>query len=435
MSYPKAAELKHATEMLAFYAKLKHEYGAKNIQKIIDKAVRDLKSATDSINKLPNDVALEKQEPSSLKFIQKLRPSGPRRITSNFNSAIYADRLEGAFLGRMAACTLGAPVEAWSIDRMAALARENSMDFPPRDYWKYVPDPYTIRYLVSQRDSYTRDKMDGVPADDDIIYTLLGLLILEEYGPDFTVDDVGAAWVKYLSMSYTAEKVALDNLKAGISAKKAADKNNPFTELIGADIRADPWGYVAPGWPEKAAELAWRDAYLSHRRNGIYGAMYFAAVIAAAFTADDPCEALIIGLSEIPANCTLAKEVRWALEEAHNIKNYKDARAAVDQRFADMAVAHTINNACLTVFGITIGRTDFTRVISEVVAMGLDNDCTAATAGSIVGAVVGKNGIPDHWYRNFNSHIHSYLIKKRIFKIDDVLKRFAKQAKKICATT
>ncbi|MHC4873649.1 MAG: ADP-ribosylglycohydrolase family protein, partial [Planctomycetota bacterium] len=78
---------------------------------------------------------------------------------------------------------------------------------------------------------------------------------------------------------------------------------------------------------------------------------------------------------------------------------------------------HTINNACLTIWGITIGGTDFTRVIGETVAMGLDNDCTAATAGSIVGAVVGKKGIPVCWYKNFNNTIHSYLTGKKRFSI------------------
>ncbi len=63
-----------------------------------------------------------------------------------------------------------------------------------------------------------------------------------------------------------------------------------------------------------------------------------------------------------------------------------------------MPIAHTLNNACLTVFGIHLGGTDFTKVISNTVAMGLDNDCTAATAGSIVGAVIGKNRLPEHWY-------------------------------------
>jgi ADP-ribosylglycohydrolase len=98
-----------------------------------------------------------------------------------------------------------------------------------------------------------------------------------------------------------------------------------------------------------------------------------------------------------------------------------------------MSGVHTINNACLTIFGIGIGGADFTRVISEVVAMGLDNDCTAATAGSIVGACVGLKGIPEHWYKPFNNTVHSYLIRQRPFKIDDLARRFGKQARRVYA--
>ena len=314
---------------------------------------------------------------------------------------------------------------------MQRWANEIGDAFPPVDYWSAVPNPQNLRYRVSRCDSYTRDKMDGVPVDDDLTYTLLGLLIVEDFGPDFTIDDVGKAWVKYLPMACTAEKIALEKVRQGVPGSKAVGKDNPYVTWIGADIRADPWGYMAPGLPEVAAEMAWRDGYLSHRRNGIYGEMFFAAAIAAAFAVDDPVEALHIGLTEIPRHCALAREVKWALKVAPKIRNYLDARQAVERRCKGMHHVHTINNACLTIWGITIGGMDLTKVISETVAMGMDNDCTAATAGSIVGAIVGAKGIPTHWTRHFNNTVHTYMIRRRKFAIDALLKRFARQAKKV----
>jgi hypothetical protein len=74
------------------------------------------------------------------------------------------------------------------------------------------------------------------------------------------------------------------------------------------------------------------------------------------------------------------------------------------------------------------GGCGVTKVIGETVAMGLDNDCTAATAGSIVGAVVGRRGVPARWSRRFHNTVHSYLIGRRRFAITDLLKRFACQA-------
>ena len=433
MAYPRRPDLNKLTSRLWEYSQLKHEYGARGIEKVYRKAEKALQTAFKDLRKLPIDKKLAAMEPNGLKAIKALRPKGPRKMWERFDAKTYADRLRGAMLGRFAGCTLGAPVEFWSIDRMEEWAREIGQPFPPVEYWRRITDPHRLRYEVSRRDAYTSEKMDGVPVDDDTAYTLLGLLTVEKFGPKFTVDDNGRSWLKYLPYACSAERVTLKNLKNKVPANKCGELDNPFCEWIGADIRSDPWGYMAPAWPEFAADMAYRDAYLSHRRQGIYGEMFFSAAIAAGFALSDPMKAIEIGLTEIPRQCALAKAMKWAMKTAPKISSYKAARAAVDRRFKGMSGVHTINNACLTIFGIGIGGTDFTRVISEVVAMGLDNDCTAATAGSIVGACVGLKGIPEDWYKPFNNTVHSYLIEQRPFKVDDLARRFGKQAQRVYA--
>ena len=47
--------------------------------------------------------------------------------------------------------------------------------------------------------------------------------------------------------------------------------NNPYNDWIGAQIRADVYGWVCPGEPEHAADLASRDAALSHPSKGRTG--------------------------------------------------------------------------------------------------------------------------------------------------------------------
>ena len=431
MAYPKMPDFMRLTEAIRYYAQMKHEYGAKGIAPILRNAEQALKATVKEMQRLPVDRQLAEKEPSGLTDIRSLRPRGPRRMLDTIDDAQYAERLQGALLGRFAGCILGAIVEGWEIEAMASLAKQNGDDFPPKDYWSATPMPYVKRYDVSPRESFTRSKLDGVPVDDDLIYTQLGLLILEDYGPQFTLEDVGKAWLKYLPHAAGAEELALRNLRKGIPASKAAEIDNYWWYNIGGAIRSDPWGYVAPGWPEKAAELAWRDASISHRRQGIHAEMFFSATIAAALVMDNPIEALKIGLTEIPKDCSFARAVKWALKMAPQIRNYRQARAAVDKRFAGMDKVHSINNACLDIWGLSIGGRDFTRVIGETVAMGLDSDCTTATAGSIAGAIVGKKGIPEHWYRRFNNKAYSYITNHRLFHIDDLLKRFAKQARLI----
>ncbi len=434
MKYPDIPNFKKLCADLVTYANLKTEYKADGVQKELDDAKAQLEQSMANIKKLNADPEFQKIEPDDLESIRKLRPDGKRKIWDRIPEKEFKSRLRGAFIGRSAGCTLGSIVEFWPVEKMEAWARKIGQQFPPVEYWIDHPEPGRLRYDTSPCRVYTQGEMDGIPVDDDLAYTHLGLLILEEYGPDFTVEDVGKAWVKYLPLACTAERVALDNLKAAVGADTAGEKDNPYVQWIGADIRSDPWAYLAPGWPEKAAEFAYRDAYISHRRNGIYGEMYFSAVISAAFTMDDPMDALYAGLEEIPANCMTAEGVRWALDKKDEIKNYKEARAAVDEEFKGMDGVHTINNACLTIWGIQIGGRNLTRVISETVAMGLDNDCTAATAGSIVGAVIGMENIPFHWYEKFGNKVRSYLIGNELFDLDDLMERFEKQANRVFET-
>lgn len=428
--YPKVPDFSRLINDITEYARLSHEYGAQGVAELMAELEDSFHSTLKKVKELPIDSALALAEPDDLPGILALRPNGPRRMWKGLPDT-FEDKLAGALTARMAGCTLGAIVEFWSVEAMENWAKKIGDAFPPVDYWSKITNEDNLRYGKSRNVEYTRDGMNGVPVDDDIAYTQLGLLIAEDHGIDFTTKDVGTAWLKYLPYACTAEEVALSNLKNGVPPLQAAEVNNPFCQWIGADIRSDPFAYMAPGYPEKAAAMAYHDAYISHRRNGIYGEMYFAAAQAAAFAVDNPIEALEIGLTEIPASCLLAKDLKWAMAERGNIHTYKQARDAADAYFKGMSNVHTNINACLVVFGFGIGGTDVNQVLSNIVAMGLDNDCTAATAGSIVGAIVGLKGIPAHWYRRFNNSCLSYLIGHDAFAIDDLLRRFQMQAEKV----
>lgn len=429
MPYPKVPDYKEIAEKIALYTQLKHEHGAKGIAPLLSEAEEAMLKALEKVKDFPINTEKEKKEPSELHAIRELRPSGPRRILKTFDESTYSDKVEGALLGRMAGCTLGSPVEGMSVHEMEELAKQNKDTFPPTDYWSYIPGMYNKRYKVSKNISYTKGNINGVPADDDIAYMILNLLIYEHSGKGFDPEAIAKAWIKYLPFAFTSEKVTLKNLKEGVSYEKACELDNPYIEWIGGSIRADTWGYIAPGMPELAAEYAWRDATLSHRRQGIYGEMFFSALVSAAFVVDDIAEAVSIALSEIPRQSALAKAIKWSLTMKNDVQDYVDAYSAVDKKFRGMSKNHTINNACLTVFGLLIGKKDFTRTISETVAMGYDCDCNAATAGSVLGALLGKKGIPEHWTNGFNNTVHTYLNGKKLFTITNLIKRYVDAAK------
>lgn len=119
------------------------------------------------------------------------------------------------------------------------------------------------------RRSYV-DEVSAMPMDDDTNYVVLAQILVDTYGRDFTPYDVSRVWLDYQKKDAycTAERVAYRNFINGYVPPQSACYQNPFREWIGAQIRGDYYGYVNPGNPALAAQMAWRDASISHVKNG-----------------------------------------------------------------------------------------------------------------------------------------------------------------------
>ena len=249
MGYIDQSKLFDMAHQVQEWLRLACEYGREDrAEEVYAKVKEALLGAAAELEHMEPEASLAAKEPDDLDAIKALRPEGPRKLKLPGDVEL-ADRMAGAVLGRFAGCLLGVPVEGYSTADLQDMARLCGMEYPPVDYWTNVRYPERVQYGVSPRKVYTRDGMDGVAVDDDITYSILGLLILEKYGPDFTTADVGAYWKDYLPYACTAEHVALENLKAGVSAEKAGEVNNPYQQWIGADIRSDPWGWACAGNP------------------------------------------------------------------------------------------------------------------------------------------------------------------------------------------
>ena len=157
MEYPSLPEYSGLISQIVEYGRLKHEYGAGDIQKFLLEAEGSLKSILSRVKRLSTDKALESIEPDLLTEIRGLRPDGPRRIWESVNKQEYQDKLEGALLGRFAGCTLGAMVEFWSLKDMEDWSKYIGDRFPPVDYWSRAKDPPALRYEKSAFHSYTRE--------------------------------------------------------------------------------------------------------------------------------------------------------------------------------------------------------------------------------------------------------------------------------------
>jgi len=384
------------------------------------------------------DRQLDSGEPSTLEAIHAARPTRRHDTPARPAPAVITDKIAGGWHGRIAGCILGKPVECLmrEQDSRAALRRILSAagEYPLRDF---IPEAVMLPYWHERfgkqlprwfQLGHGRQSLRGhiafAPSDDDLNYTVVGLRILQEHGDQFTPDTVLDTWLACLPYEAvaTAERAAYRNRVLGMAYPETAVWLNPYREWIGAQIRADAYGYVCPGDPERAARLAWQDAAASHVGNGIYGAMWTAAAIAAAFNEDDPETVIRRGLEQVPDQSRFAVHMRMTIAAARqNGTNFEQTFDDIQRRLGHYHCVHTINNACVVAAALLHGGHDFGRIITIAVMGGLDTDCNGATAGSIAGVMLGRGAIPGAWTEPFNDTLHTAIAGRNVVRISDLV--------------
>lgn len=364
-------------------------------------------------------------EPTALEEIQATLPRMPELPPLQLDDRAMQDRLLGAWLGRCAGCNLGKPVEGWPRGRIRRYL-ELADAYPIEDYIPVIdpfPDDLPLNWCWPDT---TRGNVEYMARDDDIDYTILGLHVLEDHGFGFGPMDVAAEWLDHLPFTqvYTAERAAYRNLVRGMVATETASYRNPYREWIGAQIRADMWGYVSPGDPQRAVRLAYQDASLSHTQNGIYGELWAAALIAIAFLVDDVRRALELSLAFVPTRSRLAEAIGDVLRSRDDGLEWEEARDAIEDRYyAGYSFVHTVNNAALVSAALLWGDRDFTKTIGYAVQGGWDTDCTGATAGSIFGAMHGAEALPAQWIEPLNDLVRSSIMGFDRSRLSDLATR------------
>ncbi|SDU81549.1 ADP-ribosylglycohydrolase family protein [Jiangella alkaliphila] len=352
-------------------------------------------------------------EPTALDELRAAWPAGGRAAGHVAGSPSF-DRVHGAWLGRAAGCLLGKPVE--KVSRAGIREILEATGRWPLDDWftaKGLTDDVAARWPWNRRSATTSlaENIDGMPEDDDLNFPMLNLALLETRGADFTTEDVAEAWLASLPAGrvFTAERVAYRNLLLGHLPPATATVRNPFRDWIGAQIRGDVFGWARPGDPAGAAALAWRDAVLSHTRNGVYGELFAAAACAAALVASSVDEVLDAGLSVVPASSRYAEAVRFARSAAAAEPDWEAVVDAVEARYGHLHWVHVLNNAALVVAALVHGGGDYERSITAVVSGGWDTDSNGATVGSIAGALTGAAALPSRWIAPLRNRVSTTL--------------------------
>lgn len=337
------------------------------------------------------------------------------------------DRYLGAWLGRIAGCMLGKPFEEgrrWTPSAIEEYLRIAGA-FPLRDYVP-VLDPMHERFVL--RESWprtTRGRVQGGDRDDDIDYTILGLLLLERHGRALDTAHVAEAWLAHLpfTRTYTAERAAYRNLVSGVDPSRAADVRNPYREWIGALIRADVFGWVDPGRPFAAARAAERDALLSHRGNGVWAARWAAALASSALVETDARAVVARAHAVLPPGSRIERAVAHVRERHDRSASWSETLSELRAVHEQYEWVHAVNNAALIAAGLLWSEGDFAGAIGRTVEGGWDTDSNAATVGAVMGAILGASVLPSRFVKPLGDTVRSAVFGCDSSSISDLAQR------------
>ena len=360
-------------------------------------------------------------------------PAGEAGETSgtirSLTAAEYYRKVHGAWLGEAVAGALGMSVEGMHKRELKPFLEELGQ-WPLTDYIKTVPPTRKQR----RRQSYTADNWGptGFGPDDDSLYQIANLLLIEEKGPDITSQDIADKWLASFSVFEAqncgrAVRVAEELLKKGVRPPESGQ--HEMGEYMGGQMKGEFWGFLLPGNPAAAAEYGRMDAEVSFHTDGVYGEMFMAALTAEAFFESDPVKLLEAGLAAIPAECDYARCIRDVMEWRRQWPDdWEQSHEQIDAKWAPEGRdknRRVFPNNAVNALALLYGQGDFEKTISIAVMAGWDTDTNAGDVGPVMGVILGPEAIAEKWTKPIANILRSDVKGAEEWKIDELARRTA----------
>ena len=291
------------------------------------------------------------------------------------------DKIQGGWAGQMIGVSFGAPTE------FRAKERINEDPLP----------------------KWTPERVSNSLGQDDLYVDMTFAKVLDDQGLDATTGDFGAMFRDSKYHLWHANLAARRALKRGVPATRSGTPEfNAHANDIDFQIESDFIGLMAPGLPRSANDIAWRAGRVINYGDGIYGGMFVAGMYSAAFFESDPRKVVAAGLAAIPAKSPyglLIKDVlAWNQQYPDDWKKvwhlieekWNKREPCPEGALKPFNIDAKLNGAYIAL-GVLYGGKDFGKTIEIATRAGQDSDCNPASAGGILGVMLGYQAIPDEW--------------------------------------
>lgn len=329
---------------------------------------------------------------SLLAFLPAATPSAPipkagKAATVTLTKTALQNKIKGGWAGQVIGCTFGGPTEFRFTGTMIN-------DYQPIPWY----DGYIKKTMLENPGLY-----------DDLYMDLTFVDVFEKKGLDAPVADHANAYAHADYMLWHANQAGRYNILNGMKAPESGHwLNNPHADDIDFQIEADFSGLMAPGMPNTAVQIGDPIGHIMNYGDGWYGGAYVGAMYALAFTSSDVNYVVKEALKVIPTQSTfyqcIADVIKWHEQFPNDWKRnwfeiqrkWSDEVGCPDGVFRSFDIDAKINSAYI-VLGLLYGKGDFTKTMEVSTRAGQDSDCNPASAGGILGTMLGYDNIPAHW--------------------------------------
>ena len=310
----------------------------------------------------------------------------PKNLELSHNELM--NKIKGGWAGQTIGVSYGAPTEFHYKEQM-------------------IPDSVEIPWDGPQHIKKWMHKFPGLY--DDIYMDLTFVDVFDRLGIDAPVDSIAYAFAYADYMLWEANQTARYNILNGITPPESGYwKNNPHADDIDFQIESDFAGLMCPGMPNSASEICDKIGHIMNYGDGWYGGVYMAAMYSLAFVSDDVATVVNEALKCIPGNSRFFRCISDVIETYNaNPDNWKVAWQRIADNWDDENACPTgvfdpynidaVVNSAYVVIGLLYGNGDFGKTIDIATRCGQDSDCNPASAGGILGTMLGYDNIPTQW--------------------------------------
>jgi ADP-ribosylglycohydrolase len=325
------------------------------------------------------------EHPLDWESLQAAQGAGTESDPLPVDQGSLPERIYQGWLGQLAGGSFGTAIEGYTGEQIAAVYGQ------VRDY---ITEPETV--------------------NDDVVYELVFLDVLDRKGREMTSRDIALEWVRQIPFGWSAEWVALRNLNLGLMPPQSGAWQNPYHDWIGGQMRGMVCGMLAPGWPMEAARLAHLDGIVSHAQNGVYGEVFAAVLTALAFVDQDPRALVRAARPYLPQGSQYAAVVMGVLETLEGHTSPEAAWDALAPRFEQYNWIHAYPNIAADLLALWFGGGDFTESMALLALAGNDVDCNAGLVGTVLGVM---RDVPRQWSEPLGDTLETYLKGKERLSI------------------